>query len=97
MDCKADSSGNIYSSFNGTTDTIRKYNPTLASTTWSFSNTVTLPNPGGLAVRSDGRVLVVDQTLNYVMVISADGLTATPLGNDSNNFISSPYGIIIIP
>ncbi|MFN9068439.1 MAG: hypothetical protein ACK5V3_14485, partial [Bdellovibrionales bacterium] len=65
--------------------------------TWSYSNTVTLPNPGGLAVRSDGSVLVVDQTLNYVMVVSADGLTATPLGNDSNNFISSPYGILIIP
>ncbi|MFN9068466.1 MAG: hypothetical protein ACK5V3_14630, partial [Bdellovibrionales bacterium] len=33
MDCKSDFSGNIYASFNGTTDTIRKYNPTLGSTT----------------------------------------------------------------
>lgn len=97
MDCKADSAGNIYTSFNGTTDTIRKYNPTLATTTWSFSNTVTLPNPGGLAVRDDGSVLVVDQTHNYVMVISADGTTGTTLGGDTDNFISSPYGIIIIP
>jgi hypothetical protein len=95
--CVADANGDIYTSFNGTTDTIRKYNSTLATTTWSFSNTVTLPNPGGLAVRTDGSVLVVDQTHNYVLVISADGTTATPLGNDTNNFISSPYGIIIIP
>lgn len=97
MDCKADTAGNIYTSFNGTTDTVRKYNSTLASTTWSFSNTITLPNPSGLAVRSDGSVLVLDQTLNYVLVIAADGASATPLGNDTNNFISTPYGILIVP
>lgn len=97
MDCKADASDNIYASFNGTTDTVRKYDPTLGTTLWSYSNTVLLPNPSGLAVRSDGTVLALDQTLNHVLVIAADGSSGTPLGADTDNMLNSPQFIMILP
>jgi len=97
MDCKADSAGNIYAVYNGTTDTVRKYNSTLGATTWSYSNTVLLPNPAGLAVRSDGSVLVLDQTLHHVLVVAADGTSATTLGYDSDNLLNSPQFILILP
>lgn len=97
MDCQADANGDIYSSFNGTTDTIRKYNATLGATTWSYSNTVLLPNPTGIAVRADGTVLALDQTHNHVLVIAADGSAASPLGVDTDNLLNAPQFIMILP
>lgn len=96
MDCKADSSGNIYSIFNGTTDTVRKKTSGLV-TTWSYSNTTLMPNPTALAVRSDGTVLVADGTLNYVLELSASGATATVLGGDTDNMLNNPSAMLIIP
>ena len=96
MDCVADSSGNIYASYNGTTDTIRKYDSSLV-TTWSYSNTILLPNPAGIAVRSNGKVLALDQTLNYVLEIAADGSSATMLGGDTDNMLSTPQFILVVP
>ncbi|MFN8790124.1 MAG: hypothetical protein ACK5Y2_01560 [Bdellovibrionales bacterium] len=97
MDCKADSTGHIYAVYNGTTDTVRKYDSTLGTTTWSYSNTVLLPNPTGLAVRSNGSALVLDQTLHHVLVVAADGTSATTLGSDSDNLLNSPQFILILP
>jgi hypothetical protein len=96
MDCKFDENGNVYAAFNGTTDTIRKMTNTLA-TTWSYSNIVLLPNPTALAVRTDGRVLAVDASLNYVVEILADGSAASVLGYDADNMISNPTAILVVP
>lgn len=97
MDCASDSAGDIYTSFNGTTDTIRKYSSNLGSTVWSYSNTVLMPNPFGIAVRSNGNVLVVDQTYNYILEITADGTSAAVLGNDTDNMLGTPQFIMIVP
>ena len=97
MGCTTDSAGNVYTSFNGTTDTIRKYSSNLGATTWSYSNTVLMPNPFGIAVRSNGNVLVLDQTHNYVLEITADGTSANVLGNDTDNMLSTPQFIMIVP
>ena len=96
MDCKSDNAGNMYASFNGTTDTIRKYDSNLA-TIWSYSNTVLLPTPAGLAIRSNGNVLVLDQTLNYIVEIAADGTSASVVGADTDNMLSTPQFILIVP
>lgn len=97
MDCKSDSVGNIYTSFNGTTDTIRKYSSDLGTTTWSYSNTVLMPNPFGIAVRANGNVLVLDQTHNYILEVAADGTSASIVGNDTDNMLSTPQFIMIVP
>ena len=96
MGCTLDSSGNVFAVFNGTTDTIRKYNPSL-NTVWSYSNTVLLPYPTGIAVRSNGNVLVLDQTNQFVVEISADGSSATILGGDTDNMLNTPQFIMIVP
>lgn len=96
MDCKSDSAGDIYASFSGTTDTIRKMTSGLA-TTWSYSNTVLLPSPAGIAVKPNGNVLALDQTLNYILEIAADGSSAAMLGGDTDNLLSTPQFILIIP
>ncbi len=96
MDCQKDSAGNIYGSYNGTTDTIRKMTSGLA-TTWSYSNTVLLSNPGGIAVRANGNVLALDQTHNYIVEIQADGSSGTILGGDSDNMLNSPQFILVVP
>lgn len=96
LGCTTDSSGNVYATFNGTTDTIRKYDPTLTPV-WSYSNTVLLPNPTGLAVRTNGNVLVLDQTYNYILEVAADGSNATMLGADTDNMLSTPQFILVVP
>lgn len=99
--CAVDTSGGIYAAFNGTTDTIRKYsNTALTTTAWSYSNTSILPNPVGIAVSSTGTVLAVDATNNWVIEVTADGTSGSPLGgsgSDINSLLSTPISIYVIP
>jgi len=100
-DCKVAPDGGIVVTFAGTTDTVRKYSADLSTTTWSYSSLSVLGSPLGLAIRSNGNVLVLDSVLNHVIEITFDGTTATGTifgthSNDINNMLSTPQFIWVV-
>ncbi|MFN7729218.1 MAG: hypothetical protein ACK5P7_08685 [Bdellovibrio sp.] len=100
MDCRSDSANNVYAVFSGTTDTVRKYPTNLASPTWSFSDLGILSTPSGMAVRADGRVLVLDTGFNHVVEISANGSTGAVMQGglvDIDDLLNNPQFIYVIP
>lgn len=101
VDCKVAPDGGIVVAFAGTTDTIRKYSADLSTTIWSYSSLSVLGSPLGLAVKSDGNILVLDSVLNHVLEISFDGTTATGNifgghGNEINTMLSTPQFIWVV-
>lgn len=99
-DCRTDSANAVYAVFSGTTDTVRKYSTDLSTTAWSFSDLGILSTPSGMAVRADGRVLVLDTGFNHVVQISADGSSGAVMQGglvDIDDLLNNPQFIYVIP
>jgi hypothetical protein len=92
--CVADSSNSVIVAYNGATDTIRKYNSTLAATTWSYSDQALLPAPLAVGVRPNGNVLAVD-TSNAVVEIN--GSTGAWVATYAPSLISTVTQILVMP
>lgn len=99
--CVSDSTDTaVYAAFSGTTDTVRKLDPTSLATVWSFSNLTYLSTPAGMAVTNDGHILVLDSALNHVVKISDSGnFVGVMQGSDVDidDMLSSPQFIYVMP
>ena len=92
--CVADASASVIVAYNGATDTIRKYNSTLAATTWSYSDLALLPAPLSVGVRPNGNVLAVD-TSN--LIVELDGSTGAWVATYTPNLISTVTQLLVMP
>lgn len=91
--CVADGNGRVAVIYNGTTDSLRVYNSTLATTQCTYSSAVNIPNPAALAVRANGNFLVYDNTnLSVVELDSNCGLVATY----SSNFMNAVNQMLVL-
>lgn len=92
--CTEDQQGRIIVAYSGTNDAIRMYDSTLSSVIWTFTNTTVLTNPGKLAVKSNGNILVTDLSFNHIIEINPSGAQLNVLGGVG---LSTPIDIVVIP
>jgi len=93
-DCMELADGSIAVAWSGTTDTVAVYNSTLTTLNSSFSNTAYLNNPGGLAQRANGNLLVVDRVYNQVVEITQAGVFQSTFGA---GYLATPEYILVVP
>lgn len=98
--CAADSSGAVYAMFVGAANSyLRKYSSDLSTVEWTYTSP-TILNATGIAVRSNGTVLVLNSTLNHVVQVDADGGDSHVLQGDDvdlDDLLSTPQFIYVVP
>lgn len=92
--CAELSDGRIVIGFNGTTDTLRIYNSTLASNTLLISNAAVFGDPRGIAIGENDEIYVADATRNVIVELDLDGNVVREFGN---SYLQSPRTLIVIP
>ena len=93
--CIEMSGGNIATVWNGTTDTVSIYNSTLASSLFTYSSVSLMPNPGGIAQRTNGNLLVTERTNHYIIEITSAGAYVNTLA--VGTVLSTPEYILVVP
>lgn len=86
--------GTIAVSFSGTNDGVRVFSADLSTVVWTYQNSTVLSNPGKLAVRSNGNVLVPDLSLHHIVELSSDGQFIRII---QGAFVASAGHIKVIP
>lgn len=86
--------GTIAVSYSGTNDGVRVYSADLSTIVWTYQNSTVLSNPGKLAVRSNGNVLVPDLTLHHIVELSSTGQFVRII---QGAFVASAGHIKVIP
>ena len=86
--------GRIAVSWNGTTDTVSIYDPTLNNLLASYSDTAILPNPWGISQRENGNLLVIDATYHYLVELSLDGEFINIIGA---GLLNGPRQVFVVP
>lgn len=93
-DCMVLASGDIAVAWYGTTDTVRIYNSALSSTVASYVDATLMPNPNGLAQRSNGNILISDLTNHHIVEITSAGVYVGTLGDA---LLNGPSFLTVIP
>ena len=94
--CGELSDGRIIVAWNGTSDAIQSYSPTLTGVATVFANNpAVLSDPRGLAIGENDEIYVTDATRN--MVIEIDPSTGEKVREFGRSYLQSPRSIIVIP
>lgn len=93
--CIEMSNGNIATVWNGTTDTVSIYDSTLTTSLFTFSDLANLGNPGGIAQRANGNLLITERTNHLLMEITATGSYVGTLA--AGSVLSTPEYILVVP
>jgi hypothetical protein len=91
--CSSLADGTFAIGWNGTTDTIQIRASNLTTINASFSNTTVLGNPRGMAQKSNGNIVIVDQSNNHIVEITTAGVLVDTYGDA----LSIPVDIFVIP
>lgn len=93
--CAVSGTDQVAASFAGTTDSVRVYSDlTLGTTVFTFSETSTLGNPGPIAFRPNGNLLVIDQTNNLMVELDSEGNLESTI---SSSAVSGAASMLVIP
>ena len=92
--CGSDDEGNIYVSWYGTTSTIAKYNTDFSSELLTYSDISVLRSPRGIAVKSNGNILVTDVHFHYIVELDSSFNFVRNLGA---GYLNYPWHVLEIP
>lgn len=92
--CVVLADGNIAVAWSGTTDTVAIYNSTLTTVVATFSDLGVLANPGGIAQRANGNILVIDRVFNYIVELTSAGVY---VGVIADGVLSTPEFLTVVP
>lgn len=85
--------GQIVVAFNGANDGVRAFDSTLATISWTYQDTNYLANPGRIAVRPNGNILVLDLTANHIVELDTNGAFVRTIDLP----VSTPNSILVVP
>jgi hypothetical protein len=91
--CAELADGNLVGAWDGTTDTIVVYGPTLGAVA-SYSDTTVISTPRAVAPLANGNFLVADSTRDYLVELDSSANFVRIIGHAG---LSDPQGIIEIP
>jgi len=93
--CTELADGTIAGGWLGTTDTIKVYNPTLASEVSTYSDTGILIAPRGIDQAANGNLLVLDSS--YHQIYEIDPVTGSFVRIIGGATLSTPAQILVVP
>lgn len=92
--CKQNDAGQIIVAYSGATDHIRAYNSTLATIAWTFNDANVLANPGKIAFRENGNILITDISFNHIVELNSSGGFVRTIGG---SVLTAPVSIVVVP
>lgn len=97
--CNQLSSGEVVTSWDGSSDTITVYNSDLSTTLASFSDTSILPAPRGIGIKANGNILVTDASYHYIVELSynSDDNSLSFVRSIGGGLLNYPWQVIEIP
>lgn len=91
--CAEDKQGRFVVAYSGATDAIRIYNSAMTTTVCTYIDTNVLTNPGKIAVKPNGNILVVDSGFNHIVELNSSCGFVRLIGSA----LSTPFNIAVIP
>lgn len=92
--CVSDSDSNIYVAWSGTNDTIIKYNSDFSTQIATYNDIAILGEPGGMAFKSNGNLLVLDTYYHYIVELDSNLNYVRTLGG---GVLNSPWHVLEVP
>jgi WD40 repeat protein len=92
--CTEDQQGRIIVAYSGGTDAVRMYDASLSTVIWTYTNTTVFSNPGKLAMKANGNILVTDLTFHHIIELDPNGAQVDILGGVA---LSTPSDIVVVP